>query len=1493
MAHQTNLVIPEDLVLPKDKLKKGFMFLYNKGYTGSPIEAVTRLWAAVFAPTVTAKASFGKDRTQLRKYSIRFQDSGAAGYLSLKKDNANQLFELVLPVAILPLSMNSADNMSSVELVGYMGSVLLDQNDYSEVYNQASDRYNLSYSGDQVLAHASPVMRAGLGSECLAGISVKSGSNSSVICLHLKINKLEAQHLTSTPWLEIRTTDLHPLLMQWCASGFGQLEKAPPSAFSVSKIAKTLPPTGIPRVDKYGLTISSDGTPFYVPAVLDNTKRYEDLYTQAGIQEDGSYALLTTEDLEYADPENKEKKVNLPKNVPVLVDWVNNKNAFTNTQGILQVQDMSRFQAANSSHVASILANTSLDDKTFSKLANIAYTAGMGTAALINAEEAAEINANSSGMNLNVAPGITTEEYFNELLKAHTANSDQLTIPLRYFVPDSPEYSPIFRFFKGAYQAVLDNIEAVNTKYSVSYASVNFATIILIAKYCADYPAVVAASNTMNSAALKQSVDPDWTVPSLPLNNGIKFLPHQQKVRNLLKDSPSFAILPVQAGGGKTVIIITDILLEIKANRSQPYLIMCPPHLVAQYVKEIVFFTGGKLNVVPISSYVVKRTGLKRLGAMLEAAPRNTVVVCDYDVLRYRAYNICYGTSNVTVYPVIEFLQSFKFGYAACDESHYLKNASGRSRAAMALLASIPKKRLASGTMAHDSPSDLALQVAILDPTVFGNKAAFNEKFGEEVSGDRVIKWKPGAQKAIMDAIRSKVVVAGAMRKEWAALLPTAIEKLHAVKLTTNQQIAYQSILTKVKLKLEEDAKASKNKKLLDFVGNKDVKDEDDGEATDEFSDEALIAMLQPYLARLEQFCTAPARDEYGDTVLKGEDRISPKVLKVYECIREHLDNRLPGKIIVFTTYTASAEDIYDNMPPDLKAQTLLYLAAEKTEAIAKFETDANCKILVGVEQSMNTGLNLQSASRLIRTESCWNPGTLEQGNARINRPELKKVETRATIYFDWLIASGTIDVTKIARLISKIIAIGKFENTDTDFYDTVPDVPVIKMNLDSVFTYNDLSTTLVPYAQAFKEYNQAKHDDYADYKAKYKEKYGDLELKPTVIAPDPKDAKLMRDVPYVPGLELPAMEKLGLVRLDQFFAIEDTNSEDEDGDSKDNGKHDLRALLAKIQGQVIHTEVGDGIAKSLNILGTQSVEVDLGDGNTIKVKLSSAFLVTKPLVSSKDVRDAIADHVGMSLTDQLAIPNESMEFSEALKLKLAKQKAIDENKRKKELKKNLKAAIVELHFTVSNGYLGLTYFLDDKNPEMENVLAGFGFRPTPQFYHAEIKTGKALLKQFDMWKAAGFTIDKAIRNLNVSGGFQTLLKLLNAGKVKTHALSYQFGTKAKLFNFYRSEAKPSIDAEALKPYPMIEDGHAYIILPYRGQAATRAAIKIKAPTVRWSLSEPSLGLFCSDVNAAIEAIKNIVDADVQISNIEDLRLEARKLKKTKFIEDDGSPLVI
>jgi hypothetical protein len=824
------------------------------------------------------------------------------------------------------------------------------------------------------------------------------------------------------------------------------------------------------------------------------------------------------------------------------------------------------------------------------------------------------------------------------------------------------------------------------------------------------------------------------------------------------------------------------------------------------------------------------------------------------------------------------------------------------------------------------------MQVSMMDPTLFGDRDKFNETYGEVVRGGRVVKWRDDAPQKIQQRIQGRIVYAKAMRKEWAALLPTKREWLGGVELTEAQQNLYNDILDDTVEKITEKAKKG-NKNLQKFLGLgkkpavKSDDDEDNGDeivdedneeedAADESAGESVENALRPYLQRLETFLIAPGRDDVGKNLLKGDDLISPKALAVLRRAEAHIfggqeENGdtgqleaygpFPGKVLIFTNNIKSAEELWERASPRMRACGLLYKAARKMEDGSKFEKDPKVKWMVGVSSSMETGLNFQFASRLIRTEGVWNPGTLEQGNSRINRPELKAEETRKEIFFDTIVANHTIDITKAARLISKVIAAAKFENAENSEFKTIPDVEIINMSLPSIRNFNswhgdgtDENPGLKSYAIAQAKYEDVRNRDYEEYKQAYIEKHGSGPVKQSIpVAPVPADAKLLKRVPYAPGLDIYNAKEMGLVRVDEYLNLSSSNGDDEDddtngGEEEENGTDaaaaELAAQAAALSGRLVHTEFGEGYVQKCSPTNP-FISVNLLNGYAMTVRKSQCFLVTRGETSTKDIRNQLLKSVGVkNIADPVDVPAEKWRpMRKSIKEQIQREKEEKVVQQKKVREEETKSALsVELAVVLVNGFLGLDYIVDESNHKAMQALSAVGFRPTPQFYYARVVNDKALVNQMKLWKELGLRPDPVVIKQNIPAAFAELLALLKSGQIKSHHATYKAAMNANIVNFYRLTHKASNDKMLFKPYPIIQDGQAYIALPL-GQAGTKTAMspKFKRPSYKWALSEHSLSYYgtMQQVNGMI---KKLQAAGVQIMNLDELNEELGALKKAK-----------
>lgn len=1556
----TNLIPDAKYTLPAAEVKQGFLGVFTKKYSGDARRSLIKL---ALAPLMDTRIiSLGRPPKPANEEEALLQKSAKSQmkiweqnralfyrHTKLKKVNGvDPHFVLNLPI----FETTAPENLAMI--LSLFTTAPLPADAKEEIKTFIGTDNSQLFPTRLVLGNANVGKDLALLLEkCLLGVRYESENGLCLASLEFRVSEKEAEHLVSMEWIEIRPVDLYPLFSMWAAAEY-ESKFYGKSAISISKIASTLPAPleGDERIDSYGVGIGLDGQPIYLPAKCDNSSKYESMYANVGANQDGSFSLSSL------NPEIAKEKTKLPVNIPVLVDWVNFKFSYTNTQGRIEIMPLEHIRKCTASMAMNLLRSGKI------RLSNISSWFGYATRSGVPLEITRYLTQED-------IDGITPDDTYytmrDQLQRARDNNFsisglltsiegeykrgayNMNTYPtMMEFTSDasSPAWNFIHRFLVALNKGMTENLDALYVQYAVSTITSSLGWISMLANYGQDMAATRALANTNTKAALDQNVDPNWTPPAAPLitkkfsaeNGGM--LPHQAKVRNLLKDSPEFAVLSVDAGGGKSLLSITDVLYEIKEKRSAPYLIMCPSHLVANYVSEIVEFTDGMVNVLPITSYNIRTTGYARYEQMLEAAPINTILVVDYDALKFRARSAVYGTSAVAIYPVIEFIRKFRPGYCMLDESHLLKNAqSTRYKAVMSLIADIPKKRIASGTLNPDSPSDLPGQMAIMDPTVFGTREDFNERFAKgEYKGGRVREWQDNAGAVAIEMIKQNAVWAQAKRKEWACALPNREDRFLYVSLTDKQKDIYNALFDEMVMSIKKKAETDKNaKRLLDSLSGKKASKEDEDEFGDLSSDQAadeedllddegdIGAGLQPYLAAIEQYVSDPASHPYAKNgyvtedgqrhpPLEGDDLKSPKALALAQDLTAWFETN-QSKALVFVNYTATAHALFDAMPEELKATGFVYEASQKVEMVNRFKTDPKVRWMIGIRKSLEVGLNLQVAGLLVRMEGVWTPGEQEQGDSRIARPYFGPGgDKRPKLQFDTIVANHTIDVTKAARLRAKIVALAKFENAKDARYQEIDSIPVFPMTLEYIKTQNDFRTNLARYQESMAQLNEVTKQDYAEYRAKI-EAEGGFKFTQIERGPNPPDARMLARVPYAQGTELYSAANLGLVRLDNFLGTEMSAEEDDtdeggDEDVTDISQDDPRAESIRQQMELIrglrcHTEYGEGEiirGSAGNSSFINRVQVRLDDGTTARaLRATNVFVVTRTETNSIDMRQALARAAGLEVVGEITVPGNNLTVTKITKkMQREEEKRIAEEQqreREKQKAKGTKKLSVSLRLSIINGYMRLAYVGADQ--ATSKALQALGFQADQPYVYTRIQNYKHLINQASVWQEAGFNTSKEVDN----GSFQMLAEELATGAFRTHK-HYVRTVGGNFKNYLRLLWKPSADKKLLNLFALVTDGGAddpdvirqaakhgvdpsygvaYLCMPYgAGFPATREAMRneYRRPATKWFISENELSIFVNGLPAVKKVFQDLKDAGIQIANIDELERQARSVKK-------------
>jgi SNF2 family DNA or RNA helicase len=236
------------------------------------------------------------------------------------------------------------------------------------------------------------------------------------------------------------------------------------------------------------------------------------------------------------------------------------------------------------------------------------------------------------------------------------------------------------------------------------------------------------------------------------------------------------------------------------------------------------------------------------------------------------------------------------------------------------------------------------------------------------------------------------------------------------------------------------------------------------GETEDAPDVEDFKPLLTKFIA-IDKFLNYPPADEFGQHFLAEEqDRQSPKIKVIDQILARHFSDPNSGKVIIFTHYKEVARHIAESIQFSDRA---VYYEAGESKNLSRFKKDSSVQILVAVEQSIQEGQNLQMASRIIRVDLPWNPGNYEQSIARAYRlpPKDPDAPRYSTISIDLIFCEGTAELTKFARMVSKMHAVRQFISG----YTSNARFRLVGMSLENMQNFNTFAA-VQRHVDAFKE---------------------------------------------------------------------------------------------------------------------------------------------------------------------------------------------------------------------------------------------------------------------------------------------------------------------------------------------------------------------------------------------------------------------------------------
>jgi SNF2 family DNA or RNA helicase len=152
-----------------------------------------------------------------------------------------------------------------------------------------------------------------------------------------------------------------------------------------------------------------------------------------------------------------------------------------------------------------------------------------------------------------------------------------------------------------------------------------------------------------------------------------------------------------------------------------------------------------------------------------------------------------------------------------------------------------------------------------------------------------------------------------------------------------------------------------------------------------------------------------------GDVATYRREVGEHKILPAFEYIKELLDTS-PDKLVVFAHHVAVVEMLAQLLGPYgcLMIRGGMSKKA-KAQAVEAFQTKAKHRVVAGNMESMGTGNTMTAAPGVVVVEPSWVPGINEQAEDRVYRMTQKQ-----NVYVRYLVMRGTLDERMLTRVFEK-----------------------------------------------------------------------------------------------------------------------------------------------------------------------------------------------------------------------------------------------------------------------------------------------------------------------------------------------------------------------------------------------------------------------------------------------------------------------------------------
>lgn len=405
--------------------------------------------------------------------------------------------------------------------------------------------------------------------------------------------------------------------------------------------------------------------------------------------------------------------------------------------------------------------------------------------------------------------------------------------------------------------------------------------------------------------------------------------------------SPGYALF-MEQGTGKTPVGVAAICNAAKRrlnkNKKFAAIVVCPKAVRTNWANEFKHFatTCGKVTII-------RGNEIERIKCFADAfkTPKQaefTVVICNYETLQ-RSWTA---------------LQIIKWDMAILDESHFIKSFSTkRFKYAIKLRDNASKRIILTGTPITNSALDLYTQFEFLGEgfSGFGSWSAFKKFYGVfEATGGGFSKLV-GMQNVPFLKDRLARLSFMCRREEVLKDLPPKLYTSYEVNMTAKQTKVYNDMLTNLQAKFDSISDSDTNAMTVNHMLTQLLR----------------LSQITSGFVKLDDEVKLIQDPETGDwveeVVKEGKVVQIPGVNPKLDAIEKLAKELGPEeKMIVWTCFREDVRAIKERLD-SAGIHSVYYQGGMKDEeqeyAKSEYNTNPNCKVLIGNSKSGGTGLNL------------------------------------------------------------------------------------------------------------------------------------------------------------------------------------------------------------------------------------------------------------------------------------------------------------------------------------------------------------------------------------------------------------------------------------------------------------------------------------------------------------------------------------------------------